>query len=1079
MIRTSTSSSIFASRLALPGMAYAVCVGAIILLSAAFGPRPFILAQSATATLSGMVEDQTGAVIPGAIVTAINVSTNSRRQATTNDSGGFSIPLLPPSTYLVRVERDGFAPVEVKDVVLNVGDQKTLQIQLKAGSVSTSVEITAEAPLINESPAVGTIVDHQFVENIPLNGRSFQTLILLTPGVVAAKANFAEQGQFSINGQRTDSNYFSVDGVSANFSINAGGGTGQAGAGQLPALGVTGGFNSLVSIDALQEFRIQTSTYAPEYGRTPGGQVSLVTRSGSNDFHGSAFDYLRNDVLDANDFFANRRGLPKPKERQNDFGGVFGGPVSIPGIYDGRNRTFFFFSYEGLRLRLPLVATTTVPSLSLRQSAAPAVKPLLAVFPIPNGPDVGNGLAQFTAGYSDPTSMNSFGLRVDHAFSNKWTVFSRYNYSWSETAQRNSSAMLANPRLTLFNTRTLTLGATWVPTSSTTNEFRANWSRQFGGTFLVLDRFGGAVPINESVLPPFSNSLNTFFSVSVINPALARFIFGRNGEGTQGQLNFVDNFSLVRGNHQMRFGVDYRYLFPSAYSRNYDLNYTFASVADVGTGRATISRAGRRSPVDYSYRNFSAFAQDTWRATSRLTLTFGLRWEINPPPEGRNGLVLYAATQTDNPATLDFAPPGTPLWETTYGNFAPRVGVAYRLTESGSTLLRGGFGVFYDLPAGAISNVVILSPNVVSAPNIVATYPADPATIPIPPLTTAGPFANVMVADRRQELPYTLQWNVAVEQALGSKQVATISYVAAAGRRLLRQERFFNVSPNFPILQINRNSATSDYHALQLQFQRRLSRGFQALGSYTWSHSIDTASNDSSALPGTTKINLDQERGPSDFDVRHTFSGAITYDLPMPQMNRFAGAVLRQWSIDAIFTARSATPVDVVVTRDLGFGSFAFRPDLVLGVPLYIDDPNAPGGRRFNNTPVAGVPRQVGAFLVSTELRQGSLGRNSLRGFPSNQLNFALRRQFNMTERLNLQFRAEFFNIFNHPNFADPIGSIGSVSGATFVPNTSTFGQSQSMLNQSLGTGGQTGGFSPLYQVGGPRSIQFSLKLAF
>ncbi len=866
--------------------------------------------------------------------------------------------------------------------------------------------------------------------------------------------------------------------MSANFSINAGGGTGQAGAGELPALNASGGFSNLVSVDALQEFNIQTSTYAPEFGRSPGGQISLLTRSGTNQFHGSVFDYVRNDILDATDWFVNARRQAKPKERQNDFGGVFGGPVIIPGIYNGRDKTFFFFSYEGLRLRQPVSASTQVPSRTLRLSAPAIVKPLLDAFPLPTGPDQANGLALATASYSDPTTTDATSIRVDHQL-NKLTFFARYNYAPSNNITRLGGSQLNNPRSAFFKTHTLTAGTTWIVNSKMSNEFRANFSHQDAGTTLFLDNFGGAVPITTSLLPSAVPQNDTFFTVTIINIATTRFILGRNGEGVQRQLNLIDNLSMVAGNHQLKFGVDYRRLNPSALSRSADLNYTFTTPDNVRNSIINISTVTRKSPVDYAYSNFSAYAQDAWKTKQRLTLTYGLRWDVNPAPHGRNNTTIYAASQTDNLATLTFAPAGTPLWKTNYGDFAPRIGAAYRLSKSGSTVLRGGFGVFYDLPAGAISNVVILSPNVLSGPAVNnVTYPPTNANIILPPLTLTGPFSNVMVTDRNLKSPYTLQWNFAAEHVFNTNQVFTLSYIGAAGRRLLRQERYFNLSTNFPLLQVNRSNARSDYNALQAQYQRRLSRGLQALASYTWSHSIDTASNDSTALPGATNINLAQERAPSDFDVRHSFSGAVTYDIPMFGSS-VARAILGHWSADLIFTARTATPVDVVFSRDLGFGSFNFRPDLVPGVPLYLNDTNVGGGKRFNNTGVSA--RQVGPFLVPTALRQGTLGRNSLRGFSNNQLNFGLRRRLRFTEWFGAQVRAEFFNILNHPNFADPAGSLGSVNAATgnLTFSSATFGISPSMLNTSLGTGGQTGGFNPLYGVGGPRSIQLSLKLEF
>ncbi|MBM3815140.1 MAG: TonB-dependent receptor [Acidimicrobiia bacterium] len=1035
-------------------------------------------AQSSSGSLSGTVLDTSGAAIATAVVRAAQTNTNVRYETASNQEGRYWLPALLPGSYRIEVERAGFKTAVRPAVVVHVRDTLELDFELAVGDVTEIVTVKGTATTVNTRDAtVTTVINRQFIENNPLNGRSLQSLLLLTPGVVPTKATFGEQGQFSINGQRANANYYTVDGVSANFGINAGGGAGQAGAGLLPALSATGGFNNLVSLDALQEFRIQTSMYAPEYGRTPGGQVSLLTRSGTNDIHGSASHYLRNDVLDANDWFENRLALPKAQSRQNAFGGVLGGPVRLN---KERNRTFFFFSYEGLRLRQPLIAITSVPSATLRQTAPPGVQALLNAFPLPNGPDLGNGLAQSTARYSDPTSLDATSLRIDHGIARSVIAFARYNHSPSSTTQRNAGGQLSNPRSTRFQTRTLTAGVTASLTPRVNHEFRGNWSRQFGGTFWALDDFGGAAPITAAVLPSFATLANTLFSVSVISPALARYSLGRNGEGTQGQVNFVNNLSVIHANHEFRFGVDYRYLFPSSYARAYDLSYTFSSPADVRTGRSTVSTVGRRPQADYAYSNFSAYAQGAWRAARRLTISHGIRWDVNPAPHGRNGLVLYAAKQTDNMAAVSFAQPGTPLWRTTWGDIAPRVGAAYKVTETGSTVVRGGFGVFFDLPAGAISNAAMLSPNVKAGPAFATIYPADPSTIPIPLLNLTGPFANVMVTDPELTLPYVYHWSIAVEQALGGRGIATASYVGSAGRRLLRQDRVFNANPNFPLVQVNRNSATSDYNALQLQFRQPFAHGLQALVSYTWSHSLDNASNDSTALPTFSKINISAERGSSNFDVRHVFSAAMTKDVHVRPGPAALKAVLDQWSLDAIATVRSAAPVDVLVNRDLGFGTFGFRPDLVLGSPVYLKDANAAGGRCLNNEVPAGNSRQLGPFFVSPELRQGTLGRNVLRGFPAQQLDLAVRRRFDLSRGAHLQFRAEFFNLFNHPNFADPNGLLGAVTvSGVLVANSATFGQSLSMLNQSLGAGGQNGGFNPLYQTGGPRSVQLSLKLGF
>src|SRR2546429_4411860 len=286
-----------------------------------------IHAQSASATLSGTVSDEAGAVIPSVNITVLNLSTALQRHAATDDRGSYVIPLLPPGRYNLTAERSGFTPVEIRNVVLDTGDQLALRIKLKVGEIGASVTIIEDPSSMQESAANGTVINRHFVENLPLNGRSFQSLFELTPGIVLTRASFNEQGQFSVNGQRANANYFMVDGVSANIGGSAGAAPGQSAAGSLPAPPALGSTSNLVAVGAPEEFRILTSNYAPEFGRTPGAQISIISRSGGNDFHGSVFDYFRNDALDASDWFANSKGLKRPAIRQHDFGGVAGGPL--------------------------------------------------------------------------------------------------------------------------------------------------------------------------------------------------------------------------------------------------------------------------------------------------------------------------------------------------------------------------------------------------------------------------------------------------------------------------------------------------------------------------------------------------------------------------------------------------------------------------------------------------------------------------------------------------------------------------------------------------------------------------------
>ncbi len=1076
---------------------------------------PLSFAQVETATLSGVVTDPKGAVVPDVDVTATRIETGTVLMTKTNGAGIYFFTGLMPGHYHLVVHKLGFKEIAIKEIELHVQDKVERNFSLEIGSVSESVTVTGEIPLLNtQDAAVSTVVDRQFVESLPLNGRSFQSLFLFTPGLVFTPAGASpvtlERGQFSVNGQRADANYFTIDGVGANIGtvgvLGPGGDTGAAGAGGLPGLSALGGTNNLVSLDALDEYKILTSTYAAEFGRTPGGQVTVVTRSGTNEFHGSAFEYFRNEKLDANDWFNNARGLRKPALRNNDFGGVLGGPIL-------KNRTFFFFSYEGLRLRLPQSVTADVPSLAARQAAPAGVGPILNAYPLPNGPDridpaTGrpNGFAVYNASFSEPSSLNATSIRIDQALGSRAKLFGRYNYAPSEGITRAGGSQAPNsPSHFQTTTQTVTLGATLSITPGITNDLRVNYSRNTGNEFSEIDDLGGATVPPEAQFFPSGRSSQTdrvgYFISTGAAGARTVLVLGPAAENRQRQFNLVDSLSLVRGSHLLKFGADYRLIFPVVAPQQYLLFVQFRGVgnpdpaapaSDRPPGSALSGIAlnilvqASADPRFPRFHNISFYGQDTWKMRQRLTLTYGLRWEINPAPSEANGNDALSVIGLDNPATSTLAPRGTSLWETTYNNLAPRVAIAYLLRQrpGGETVLRGGFGIFYDLGYGPIADAFggsypFTGSKFVSGP----PFPLSPSDA-APPAPTPLPSGNMTVSVADLKLPRTYQWNLAVEQALGTKNAVSISYVAAAGRSLLRQESLWGtafggslnpaVFDPLMLVSVTRNKATSDYHAMQLQFQRRLSRGLQALASYTWSKSLDISSSSASLL-GNPFADLPpkNDRGPSDFDVRHAFSGAVTYDIPTPRTGSVGKAILGHWSADTIFFVRSATPVNIRYGAQAPFGPAVFRPDLVLGAPLYLDDSGVAGGRRINPNAFAIPPIDPNTFISP---RQGTLGRNVLRGFSAGQIDFAVRRQFNLTERVNLQFRAEFFNVFNHPNFGDPDPDLDFFAG--FAPNPN-FGVSQSMLGRSLGQGGSSGGFNPLYQIGGPRSIQFSLKLKF
>jgi hypothetical protein len=1052
------------------------------------------LGQTTNAVISGRVADQTGAAVARANVRAENVDTGVKYPTETNNVGFYSMA-VPPGKYRLVISKEGFASVVKPDVQLHIQDQVGLNFSLQVGSVEQSVTVEAGVPLVNTQDAtVSTVVDRNFAENLPMNGRSFQSLIQLTPGVVLTANNGFDTGQFSVNGQRASSNYWMVDGVGANIGISPIAPAGNGFAGALGSSSVLGGTNSLVSVDALQEFRIQTSTYAPEFGRQPGGQISILTRSGTNQFHGTLFDYLRNDVLDANDWFADQSGLPKPEERQNDFGGTFSGPIL-------KDRTFFFFSYEGLRLRLPQVAQTTVPDLGARQTAIPGLQPLLNAFPLPNGPAAvdaqGNpipGAAQFNASFSNKATLDAYSLRLDHRPSENLGVFARYDYSPSELIQRGvtNSTALSQVSPTRITIQTATIGATWAVSPEMADEFRFNYSRTNSSARAFLDNFGGAAPLPSSPVPSPFTQQDSLFSMDIFG--LTGFEAGVLATNVQRQINVIDNFSLQKGLHSLKFGVDFRQLSPrfSPFLYRQDIGFFDVpgdasgdcSQADPSTCGFAVGVSSNR-PATFRLHNLGLFAQDTWKIHPRLTLTYGLRWDVDFAPSTSSGPSLSAVTgfNINDLSKLALSPAGTPPFQTRYANLAPRVGIAYQLSESQrwATVLRGGFGVFYDLATQEMGNLLAGNyPFSAFSPNFGSTFPLDPATAAPPAITPT----NIAAFDPHLHAPYTREWNVALEQSLGGQQSISATYTGSAGRKLI-QTAFLIGPPNANLTnvqtaQLIANTATSDYDALQVQFQRRLSRGLQALASYTWSHSIDDASassigNSSNALVPT--INPEADRGPSDFDVRHAFTAAITYEFPTPKLKPVANAVLKGWSVENEIQARSAPPVDVFNQSffELRNASSSVRPDVIPGVPLYLFGSQYPGGKAFNpaaftNPPTIPAGCDPTIDFPCDPARQGNLGRNALRGFGSFQWDFAVHRDFPIREGLKLQFRAEMFNVLNHPNFGPPISDLSN----------SQFGQSIQTLGRSLSGPSLTlGGFNPLYQIGGPRSIQLALKMYF
>lgn len=1007
--------------------------------------------QSPNGNINGLVLDPTNRVIVGAEIIAVNDVTAVQYSTKTNDEGIYVLPNLPPGPYRLQISKVGFKTVIKPDIVLNVQDALSINFTLPVGAFHEVVTVQGGAPLVNtESGSVSTVVDRNFVENLPLNGRSFNTLLQLTPGVVIAQSPTTySPGQFSIAGQRTNANNFTVDGVSANFGVQPPGSLGESGTGGAQAFSALGGTSSLVSVDALQEFRVETSSFAPEFGRSPGGQVILTTRSGTNEFHGGIFDYFRNTVMDANDWFANQVGEPRAAEHHNDFGGFLGGPI-------WKSKTFFFFSYEGARLNQPQTQTIQVPSEYARSVAPPTLAPFLNAYPQPDDRTMTPGVytSKFTGNYSNTATLNATSIRIDHVLSDRFSVFARFNYAPSQTAGPTYS--LSTFQTSPVNTQTLTAGVNMFLNPRVSNMFRGNYSSQSASISASLNTLGGAVPVSPNVLLgslPSSTNIGTFGTFDT-----QYLVLGSEGQNTTRQANLVDDLTVSVGLHQLKFGGDYRAIFLDANSFQHQPQYLASSVQSFLSSGSVILSTATRVPAKLLTQSLSLYAQDTWKANPRLTLTYGLRWELDPAPSARGSGNLAAWENVVDPAQIVLAPPGTKPWSTTYSNLAPRFGIAYSLTGNGDFVIRAGGGIFYDLGVGSVANLAFTFPNASFGFFPSVSVPIANLSPYLPGISSQPPYPEAVQGfSPNLKVPRSYQWNVALEKSFRGEQALSVTYVGQAGRELLRQEALYQPNPNFVgDFILNINGAHSNYDALQIQYRRPLSSSLQALLNYTWSHSLDNASNDAVAGLSNTVISAANDYASSDFDVRHSFSGALSYHIPAAAKSGPAAALTKGWSLETVVVARTGFPFNgVVLLASPDPTGFALsRPDLVPGQALWISNAMAPGGKSLNPN----------AFSVPPTPRQGTEGRNDIPGFGLTQIDLSVARKFPLKNRVNLQFRVDAFNLLNHPNFANPLAYVEF--GTFYLSSTK-------MLNQGLG------GLAPLFQQGGPRSLQLSLKMNF
>lgn len=1057
-------------------------------------------ASAQDAELRGVVRDQSDGLVPGASVTISLATTGFHWTRPTDSLGRYIFSFLAPGSYDVAVELFGFETAKRVGVVLDVGAVVELDVVVTPARLAESVEVSAAAPL-DQTPGVGLVIDRSFLENMPLNGRTLQSLILMTPGVVTAPGD----GQLSVNGMRTTSNYFTIDGVSANIGVSRNGGSGRNVArfgfimagdtdtnagGANPGFNAVGGTNDIIQLESVQEFRVLTSASSAQYGRQPGGQIQLVTRSGTNRFTGTGFEYFRDSALDAHDWFSNATpSAQRDPLEHHQFGGVFGGPIL-------KNRMFLFSSYEGLRQRQPLtVRQYRVPAMRLRDGPAlsPTLLRILNAYPLPQGAEfVDNrgtplGAAPF---YDAPTTRrhsNAYSVKIDRTFGPQLMLSGRWNQGLSDStgftlAQRTASAT---------DVRTLTTNARSVVSARLLHEFNLNASQNAADNGAELtDRFGVQPMGVRDLLPAFAPA-SSMATISLPGN-VQDYRVGPSVANRQRQVNLVETLSWNVGRHGMRMGADFRRLTPTYGPTEYRSTATFNSLATMMRNQVDQLSIASSDALRLGVVNFSAYVQDTFRLSGRATLDYGLRWEVNPAAEGLDK-PLYTLDGFPDLRALRLAPAGTPLYATRWNKLAPRVGAAYRLRDSAqrSALLRASYGVFYDLGTGATATAARMFPNnrTIRRTNV-AYPPTDLAAQPAPALSLDPPYTaqDFTIVGPDNTLPLTHQWSLSAEQAFGTNQRLTATYTGNAGRRLLR--RYFyafeagarSVNPAFPQARLNitRNDPgwgdSSNHHALQLNYIRRLSRGLQALANYTLARSTDSGSDDATVNLVNNATSPTFYDGYSRSDRRHTFNAAVTYNLPTPKR---AARMFGGWSTDYNVRIQSAPPLSIrfAYVDPVDTIAYTYRVDIVPGQPIWFDDSTAPGGRRLNPAAVA-VP--AGAFGAGSRnaVTHGNEERNGVRGFGSWQADFVLRRHLRLKkDRQTAELRAEFFNVFNNPNFSQADTSIGTVIGATgqFIPNTQ-FGRPTETGSSASGS---SGGLSSNYAAGGARAIQLALRLTF
>ncbi len=976
-------------------------------------------AQVDQAAISGTVTDASGAVVQAAKIELLSPATGLHRETTTNTAGIYQFPALPIGAYRVSISKDGFNSVEIPNVELSVGQPRTIDVRLEVGRISSTVQVSAIVETLNRTSAeVGGLVEAEQIKAIPISGRNWATLLLLAPGAV----NYGDGAQRAIrfSGHSLDDSNFTFDGVDT------------SGVQEQTQKADT---RLNIALDAIAEFRVSTGVYTAESGAAGGAQVNVVSKAGTNQFHGSSFYAVRNDALDARSPF-DQTALPPFTLHQ--FGASFGGAII-------KDRAFFYANYEGLRQSLGHTLINFVPNAAFRAQVlakSPALKPILDAYPS-GGTPVDNITDQITKVASDTIREDAGMFRFDYVISDKTTMYVRYNVDNAYIDNPTDALGSHNVVPHIPTNVVLQLQHAFSPT--TINEWKFGFNRADFHNFSF-----GTSPLDVSP-GPFDGVSGTSLDTEVGNT-----------------FSVIDNLILLRGRHTLKAGIDIRRIqLNNSGNTLTTSSISYDSEDDFINNKAASATYLQGEGVVGNRRTFfQGYFQDEFKATPNLTLNLGLRYEYYSVAHE----ILNRSAVVDIQGCSGFCPKGTPYYDPNTRDFAPRIGLAWApSTLQGKTVIRGGYGIYY----GGNQNDDFSDPAESAVPRFSLSASDFPA-LAFPLLAFLDPknqlFSPKAIDRHRKDLSYQ-NWDLVFQQQLPGNFVAQVGYVGSVGRHLFTRQTINRIDPatgkrplaGFGSFGLKSNDGNNSFNAFQASVERRFVSGLLFQMNYMWSHGITDASIGSGESVAFQNQNCRAcDRSDTNIDVRHTVTMNGVYELPFGHGKRFltggglASNILGGWALAGIATARTGLPINITLSRAAsqlpdGFSSNQ-RPNLVPGVSIY------PANQTISNW------LNPAAFAIPAKGTWGNLGRFAARGPSNYEIDSSLTKTFKLSERFGLNVRAAAFNLLNHPMYKNPASSLGSLSGGK--PSAS-FGKITDILND-----GATG-------MGAPRRVEFMLRLEF